>query len=86
LPAGQSPTPPANSASSFPSLDFPPDRTVLHTLEVARRLNVSLQHVLDLIEAGKLRAVNVGGIGAKCRPYYRIPIEAWRAFVRQNTT
>jgi excisionase family DNA binding protein len=68
----------------YESLDFPDGRTVLNTKEVAQRLDVSVQHVLDLIEAGKLRALDIGSSRPHGRPYYRIPIEAWRAFLREN--
>ena len=47
----------------FPSLAFPKDRTVLYVAEVAMKLRVTEQHVLDLIEEGKLQAINIGGGG-----------------------
>ena len=72
------------AAADFPSLRFPKDRTVLYVFEIAARLNVTEQHVIDLIDEGRLRAVNVGGTGARGRRHYRIPVEAWEHFVRAN--
>lgn len=69
----------------FPSLRFDPSRTVLYVFEVAARLRVTEQHVVDLIEEGKLRAVNIAGENASGRKYYRIPPEAFDAYVRANT-
>jgi len=70
--------------TEFASLRFPADRTVLQVMEVARRLRVTKRHVLDLIEEGRLRAINVAGSSAIGRRRYRIPVEAWDAYVREN--
>jgi len=70
--------------AEFPSLKFPADRTVLQVAEVARRLRVSKYHVVGLIEEGKLRAINVAGSNATGRKCYRIPVESWDAYVREN--
>jgi len=70
--------------TQFPSLKFPADRTVLQVAEVARRLRVSKYHVVGLIEEGKLRAMNVAGSSPTGRKCYRIPVESWDAFVREN--
>lgn len=69
----------------FPSLAFPKDRTVLYVGEVALKLRVTEQHVLDLIDEGKLRAINIAGVNATDRKFYRIPVEAWDAYVKANT-
>jgi len=39
------------------------------------------QHVLDLIEEGKLQAINIGGGG---RYFWRISVEAYKAFPSAN--
>jgi excisionase family DNA binding protein len=65
----------------FPSLAFPPDRKVLYVSEVASRLDVTDQHVMDLIDEGKLQAINVGG---HTRKFWRIPVEAYLHFLQQN--
>ena len=65
----------------FPSLAFPKDRTVLYVAEVAMKLRVTEQHVLDLIEEGKLQAINVGG---NDRKFWRIPVEAYEAFLERR--
>ena len=51
--------------------------------EIAAAWRVSQQHVRDLIEAGELAAVRVGG---RNRHHYRIPIEAYEEFLRKNLT
>jgi len=70
--------------TQFPSLKFPADRAVLQVAEVAKRLRVSKYHVVGLIEEGKLRAINVAGSSPVGRKRYRIPVEAWEAYVREN--
>ena len=47
----------------FPSLPFPKDRTVLYVTEVAMKLRVTDQRVLELVEEGKLQAIIIGGGG-----------------------
>ena len=69
----------------FPSLGFDPARTVLYVFEVAAKLRISEQHVIDLIEEGKLRAVNIAGANCTDRKFYRIPVEAWSEYLRVNT-
>lgn len=68
----------------FASLAFAKDRQVLYVFEVAQKLRCTQQHVLDLIEEGKLQAVNIAGKDAR-RVCYRIPVEAWTAYVRSVT-
>jgi hypothetical protein len=65
----------------FPSFAFPKDRTVLYVTEVAMKLRETEQHVLDLIEEGKLQAINIGGGG---RNFWRIPVKAYKAFLSAN--
>ena len=67
----------------FASLAFPEDRTVLYVGEVALKLRVTEQHVLDLIDEGQLIAVNVGGAGRK---FWRIPVEAYDAFLARRNS
>ena len=45
----------------FPSLAFPKDRSVLYVGEVALKLRVTDQHVIDLITEGKMAAVDIAG-------------------------
>jgi excisionase family DNA binding protein len=85
LPAGaENLNTPKSTPADFPSLCFPQDRTVLAVGEVARRMRVSEQHVINLIENGRLRAVNLGASSSARWPYYRIPIEAWESYVKEN--
>ncbi|MCI0351227.1 MAG: helix-turn-helix domain-containing protein, partial [Acidobacteriales bacterium] len=65
----------------FAGLQFPPDRRILYVREIALKLRVTEQHVSDLIEEGKLQAVNVAGSGRKS---WRIPVESYEAFLRQR--
>lgn len=81
--ANPSPQPPG-PAADFPGLRFPPDRRTLRVEEVCDKLRVSKQHVVNLIEEGRLRAVNVNGPGPGYRRLYRIPVEAYDAFLREN--
>lgn len=66
--------------STFDGLLFP-GRRVLCVAEVAERLRITEQHVIDLIDEGQLRAVNIGGASRK---FYRIPVEAYEAFLRSR--
>jgi len=66
---------------AFDSIMFPRDRRVLMVAEVANLLRITEQHVIDLIEEGKLRAINTGG---GSRHYWRIPREAYEAFITQR--
>jgi len=77
-----------NSAEQmeFPSLAFPKDRQLLYPHEIAERLRCSTNHIHDLIEEGKLRAISItGGGNISDRQCRRIPVEAWDKFVRDNT-
>lgn len=69
---------------AFPSLDFP-GRVNLRAEEVAEKLGITSQHVIDLIVEGKLQAIDVRGIGAK-RALYRIPVECYRDFIVRSLT
>ncbi len=71
-------------AEGFPSLTFPADRTVISVVELAGRLRVSKQHVTNLIEEGKLRALDIGATNGTGRRRYRIPVESWEAYVRKH--
>jgi len=68
----------------FGTLLFP-GRTVLYVSEVAERLAITERHVLDLIEEGKLRAINVGGENVSGRRFYRIPVHWYEDYLRQQT-
>lgn len=68
--------------AKFPSLAFPKDRTSLMVTEVAEKLRVTDQHIIDLIAEGSIRAVNVSGNLKSKRAAYRIPVEAYEDFLR----
>lgn len=68
----------------FPSLDFP-GRAHLRVEEVAQKLGVTPKHVGELIEQGKLVALDNRSVGAS-RACYRIPIESWRNYVVNSLT
>ncbi len=68
----------------FPSLDFS-GRTVLYPHEVAAKLGVSVRHVYDLIDEGRLRAINLSGANNLTdRRCIRVPIEAYRNLVNAS--
>lgn len=73
-----------NRAAAAPQLDFDslmfgPERRVLMVAEVAAKLRITEQHVIDLIDEGRLRAINIGGGD---RRYWRIPVEAYYDYLR----
>lgn len=68
----------------FASLDFP-GRVSLRIEEVADKLGVTAQHIIDLIVEGKLQALDMRGQGAT-RALYRIPIECYRDFIVKSLT
>ena len=62
-------------------------KSPLTVAECAKRLRVSDRHVIDLIEEGKLLAINVaGGANATDRKFWRVPVEALEAFKRGNAS
>lgn len=63
----------------FRSLDFP-DRRTLSLAEVAGRLGVSIQHVLDWITEGEFAGIDISGKDAR-RKTWRIPVESYRDFI-----
>lgn len=69
---------------TFHSLLFP-GRKILYVAEVAERLAVTERHVIDLIEEGLLRAINIGGDNVSGRKFYRIPVEAFEAYLKSRT-
>lgn len=48
-------------------------------------MGVTIRHLVDLIEEGKLRALDFRGAGSK-RGTWRIAIEDYRDFVRSSMT
>lgn len=57
---------------------IPKQSPYLKVREVAAMLNVTPKHVYNLIEVGKLEAVNIGS--SRDRPCYRIKRESLEAF------
>jgi excisionase family DNA binding protein len=64
----------------FGALLFP-GRRMLYIREVAERLRIAEQQVRNLIEEGKLGAVN---IGTHERKFWRIPVEEYERFLKKN--
>jgi len=60
-----------------------PGRKVLYVGEVAERLDMSEQQVRDLIDEGKLHAVDVGSGGRK---FWRIPMTAFERFLKTRSS
>ena len=63
---------PIHQQLGFPSLGFEKDRTVLYVGEVAERWSVSEQHVINLLEEGKLNGFDIAGR----HDYLRVPATA----------
>lgn len=53
----------------FQSIAFPADRTVLRVSEVAERWRMSIRHVIDLLEEGKIEGFDIAGR----HEYLRVP-------------
>jgi excisionase family DNA binding protein len=69
----------------FPGLDFP-DRQTLYPFEAAQRLGCHVDHVYDLITEGVIKAIDIRGRNNRLeRRRVRIPLEAWRDFIRGRT-
>lgn len=66
----------------FNALLFP-GRKVLYVAEVAERLEISQRHVLDLIEEGKIGAIDVGG---GIRKHWRIPVGEFEKFMKRRSS
>lgn len=68
----------------FPSLDFP-GRTTITVGEIARRLGVSDQTILNLADEGAFPGVDLKGKRATKR-CLRFPIECYRNFLLERMT
>jgi len=67
--------------SVSPDLLFSKERSVLLVSEISKKLGLTDQHVLNLIEEGKLIALNVGG---GSRNFWRVPMEAYEKYLVDN--
>jgi len=56
-------------------------RSSLYVSEVAEKLRITEQHVRNLIDGGKLLAINVG---TNERKFWRIPVEEFERFLKKN--
>lgn len=65
----------------FGSLLFP-GRSSLYVSEVAEKLSVTEQHVLDLLEEGQIGGINVGG---GSRNFWRIPVPEYEKFLKKRS-
>jgi len=59
-----------------------PGRSSLYVGEVAGKLGITDQHVIDLLEEGQLGGVNVGG---GSRNFWRIPVPEYEKFLRRRS-
>lgn len=57
---------------------------VFSVQEVARRLRVSDQHIINLIEGGTIEAMDVSGRGS--RSVWRIPRESFERYKSRNSS
>jgi len=65
---------------ALPSLGFDEDRTVLYVGEFAKRLRITEQHTIDLLEEGKLVGVDIAGR----HDYVRVPATAIDALAKRT--
>jgi hypothetical protein len=70
---------PAQPAHIPQSLDFA-NRSSLRVDEIAAKLSMSPQHVVNLIEDGTLPAMDLKGSGST-RPMWRVSIDDYRRFI-----
>jgi excisionase family DNA binding protein len=56
---------------------------MLRVHQVALRLGITTQHVRDFIDEGALGAINLGKAGRK---FWRVPVEAYQAFLKERST
>jgi hypothetical protein len=68
----------------FPSLDFP-GRSSLPVKEIAEKLGITNQHILDLVEDGVFTGLDLKGRDSAKR-CLRIPIEVYRDFIVSRMT
>ena len=69
----------------FPSLDFS-GRQTLYPSEAAKRLGCHVDHIYDLITEGAIKAIDISSRNKQSdRRRVRIPLEAWREFIRART-
>jgi hypothetical protein len=68
----------------FASLDFP-GRTTLGLGEIAKKLGVSVDHLLNEVDNGELVGLDLKGAKATLR-FVRVPIESYRAYVLKRMT
>lgn len=68
----------------FPTLDFAGRQTITPD-EIGAKLGVTTRHVLDLIEEGRISAIDLAGKGAS-RRFCKIPIESYRDFILASMT
>ena len=82
----------ANLSKALPSPDVLgdltfPGRSVLYVHEVAAKLRCSQQHIHDLIDEGRLAAINLAGAGNQTsRRSIRIPVASFHAWLANQRT
>jgi excisionase family DNA binding protein len=70
-------------APQSPSLIFPAGRTVLYVREVAEKLAITEQTVMNMIESGQLGAINIGVGGKK---FWRVPVTEYEKLLRKRNS
>jgi excisionase family DNA binding protein len=83
--ANPKPQTPSPGPLEFPGLDFFV-RPTLHPFEAAKRLGCHVDHIYNLITDGSIKAIDIRGRNNRFdRRRVRIPVEAWREFIRTRT-
>ena len=75
----------AQTLLPFLSLEFP-GRDTVTTPEIARKLNISVDHLGNMILDGTIVALDLARHKGKSRACYRITIEEYRKFVLARLT
>lgn len=67
----------------YPELKFPAGRGAASPAEIARKWGVTIPHVIELLDDGRLAALDMTGVGNKTdRQCMRIPLSAYYAETR----
>ncbi len=74
------------AGAEFDSLSFPKGVFTMRPRDIAIKLGCTVRHVYDLVEEGKIRALNIaGGDNSTDRRFLRVPREAWHAVLVKGT-
>lgn len=76
-------TKPISQPLTVAGIPIPNDRTTLRPDEIAKMLECTKEHVLNLVEEGELVGVNIAGIK---RAHWRVSVHAFAEFLRRRSS